>query len=158
MTSPALTPILSQIRALTDKKEKFLGDLINIRGQIAELRQALHSNYERKSQISKSLEEVKGENMELQNSNTLLSSEVEEIESTSLSRHHDMESKRESVSDLREILFQKRKSLEASQKESGELAAELQTVRTKNEARTQSLLSSHMEGEIEKRFVHILPS
>ena len=132
--------------------------MINIRGRVAELRQTFHSTDERKSEISKSFEEVTRENMELRSSNTLLSSEFEEIESTSLSRHHDMESKRERVSDLQEILFQKKKTLEASREESGELAAELQTVRTKNEARIQSLLSSQMEGEIEKRFVHILPS
>jgi chromosome segregation ATPase len=145
-------PILTRISTLTEKRGKLIRDLTEIRARIVELQQACATTTDQKAAISKSLEGVKEENINLGDSNTLLMSEIEEMESTSLLRQQALEKERQRVSDLEGILFKKKESLEVVQKESGEVEAEFHTVQSNNEARAQSMLSSFMEGEIEKRF------
>jgi chromosome segregation ATPase len=151
MTDPTLTQIMSRIATLTEKKRSFLDETKILHERITKLTENLVSSHEIESEYLSKQEGLKEDNLKLRDSNAALASQIAELESSTSSLHNELRTKSQNISELQTTLSSQQKSYAIAQQDAKELDMELQSIQSSNEERNQTLISTHIAAETEKR-------
>lgn len=144
---------MTRIKEITQRKENALADLISVQGRISELREILKYRTVQQEEVSLSWGQLLDDNCTLEAENSKLQAQIDTIELSKTTQHQQLVDERNTFLIQQDAVQEIQVNNETLQEELSTLEAELESVKSKNEESMQSLVTMHIESEIEKRFV-----